>query len=274
MWGMSTFHISGMMEISQLIDATMKSTLKAFFRLVGYEVQRVSLAPSDPDSIAAKTVRDSHCYIKWSSAVPIYAPWLGDQRFADLYRLVQEHTIVSIDRCYLLYCIALHAAALSGDFAECGVYKGGTALLLSEVAGRKRTVHLFDAFAGLPEPDSIVDNYYRAGTFADTSLYDVRRLLQHHSDHVRIHHGWMPETFVRVEKDTFSLVHIDVDLYQTTKACCEFFFPRLSKGGLMVFDDYGFPACRGEKDAVDEFFSTKPEKPIGLLTGQAIIIKQ
>jgi hypothetical protein len=42
----------------------------------------------------------------------------------------------------------------------------------------------------------------------------------------------------------------------------------------MVFDDYGFPACRGEKDAVDEFFSTRSEKPICLPTGQAIVIKQ
>ena len=41
----------------------------------------------------------------------------------------------------------------------------------------------------------------------------------------------------------------------------------------MIFDDYGFPACRGEKDAVDEFFADKPEKPITLPTGQALVIK-
>ena len=41
-------------------------------------------------------------------------------------------------------------------------------------------------------------------------------------------------------------------------------------GGIMIFDDYGFPACRGgEKDAVDEFFADKEERPITLPTGQA-----
>jgi len=41
----------------------------------------------------------------------------------------------------------------------------------------------------------------------------------------------------------------------------------------MLFDEYGFPATRGEKDAVDEFLADKPELPITLLTGQAMIIK-
>jgi hypothetical protein len=45
------------------------------------------------------------------------------------------------------------------------------------------------------------------------------------------------------------------------------------RGGVMVFDDYGFPSCRGEKDAVDEFFCPLSEKPICLLTGQALVIK-
>jgi hypothetical protein len=41
----------------------------------------------------------------------------------------------------------------------------------------------------------------------------------------------------------------------------------------MIFDDYGFPACHGEKVAVDEFFADKAESPIALPTGQAIILK-
>jgi predicted O-methyltransferase YrrM len=84
----------------------------------------------------------------------------------------------------------------------------------------------------------------------------------------------MPDTLADVERDTFSLVHIDVDLYQTAKVCCEFFYPRVCEGGIIVFDDYGFPACRGEREAADEYFSTKVEKPICLPTGQAFVIKQ
>jgi O-methyltransferase len=252
----------------------MRRTLKEILQNVGYEIRQVQLEPLDADSTAAKTVKGSEYYAKWSTAVPIYAAWLGDPKFAHIYGRVAEHTIVSVDRCYFLYCIALYAASLSGDFAECGVYKGGTALLLSELAGAERVVHIFDSFSGLPEPDKNADNYYKAGTFADTSFEAVRRLLQPHAGHLRIHRGWMPGTFSEVGHRSFALVHVDVDLYRTAQACCEFFYPRLCEGGIFVFDDYGFPACRGEKDAVDEFFSTRDESPICLPNGQAFVIKQ
>ena len=44
-------------------------------------------------------------------------------------------------------------------------------------------------------------------------------------------------------------------------------------GGVLLFDEYAFAAARGEKDAVDEFFADKPESPITLPTGQAIVLK-
>jgi hypothetical protein len=44
-------------------------------------------------------------------------------------------------------------------------------------------------------------------------------------------------------------------------------------GGAMLFDEYGFPAAHGEKEAVDEYFATKPERPIALPTGQALVLK-
>jgi O-methyltransferase len=250
----------------------MKRILKTALSSFGYEIQRSKTAATGADAIAVKTVKESQCYTGWSSSTPIYAGWLGDKRFDLIYNTVRGHTIVSVDRCYLLYCLAGYAVHLDGDFAECGVYKGGTAFLLSEMSRPAKLVHLFDAFEGLPQPDEN-DNYYKAGDFSDTNIDDVRRLLDIHEERIRIHEGWMPDTFANVGTNTFSLVHIDVDLYRTAMDCCEFFFSRLCKGGILVFDDYGFPACRGEKDAVDEFFSAKPEMPICLPTGQAIVIK-
>jgi O-methyltransferase len=250
-----------------------KQIIKSLFRFVGYELSRVHAESLDPDSIAAANVADSHLYKKWCTRVPLFAAWLGDVEFAKIYEGMSKYTLVSIDRCYLLYCMARHAATLTGDFAECGVYKGGTALLLAEMMKANKTIHLFDSFLGLPEPDAR-DNYYKAGTFSDTSLRDVSRVLRPHANHIKVHRGWMPDTFNEVEGSSFSLVHVDVDLYRTAKACCEFFYPRLAEGGVLIFDDYGFPACRGEKDAVDQFFSWRIEKPICLPTGQALVIKQ
>jgi hypothetical protein len=56
----------------------------------------------------------------------------------------------------------------------------------------------------------------------------------------------------------FSLVHFDVDLYKPTRTALECFWPVLSRGGVMLFDEYSIPDWPGETRAVDEFFADKP----------------
>jgi len=38
----------------------------------------------------------------------------------------------------------------------------------------------------------------------------------------------------------------------------------MTKGGLIIFDDYSAPSCLGAKDAVDAFFTDKPEDVVPL----------
>ena len=64
-----------------------------------------------------------------------------------------------------------------------------------------------------------------------------------------------------------------MDIYKSVIDCCEFIYPRLLKGGVLIFDDYGFRSCPGAKKAVDYFFRDKIEVPLILPTGQAIIFK-
>ncbi len=90
---------------------------------------------------------------------------------------------------------------------------------------------------------------------------------------MEIRRGWIPETFRGLENNRYAFAHLDVDLYQSTLDCCKYFYSRLVPGGVLLFDEYGFAPARGEKDAVDEFFGDKPESPITLPTGQAIILK-
>ena len=85
--------------------------------------------------------------------------------------------------------------------------------------------------------------------------------------------GTFPKTAGPIENLTFCFVHIDVDIYKSVMDCCTFFYPRMEKCGIMIFDDYGFLSCPGAKMAVDEFFYDKPEKPCYLPTGQCIIIR-
>ncbi|MCX5794107.1 MAG: class I SAM-dependent methyltransferase [Elusimicrobia bacterium] len=60
----------------------------------------------------------------------------------------------------------------------------------------------------------------------------------------------------------FSLVHFDCDLYKPTKAALQSFWPRLCRGGVMIFDEYAIADWPGETQAVDEFFADMPNMRI------------
>ena len=164
--------------------------------------------------------------------------------------------------------------------AECGVYAGGTAHVLAATMQAYRgeqasKFHLFDTFNGMPDTSVAQRHYHSPGAFGDTSLEQVQGRL-HDYPFIQFHRGVIPRSFEDVaEVPLYSFVHIDVDIYPTTLECCKYFWPRLSPGGVMVFDDYGFrPYQYAERAAVDEFFGRVPEKPIYLPTGQAVVTKR
>lgn len=241
-----------------------KQLINQALRRLGYCVMPL------PAVISGKPAADRNLY------QPLFSPWRGLLPFARYYNAAAPHTLVSPDRCWVLYSLGRQCLSLEGDFWECGVYKGGTARLLAQViedadAASKRRLHLFDSFQGMPATDEDRD-LHRQGDFADTSLKGVQSAVGH--DHlVDYHEGFIPATFRGLEKATIAFAHIDVDLYQAVKDCCEFVFPRLLVGGVMVFDDYGFPTCLGARHAVDEFFAATSYVPLILPTGQAVVFK-
>jgi len=113
-----------------------------------------------------------------------------------------------------------------------------------------KTLHLFDTFSGMPEVNSQVD-YHRKDDFADTSVEAVERVLQGLGEY-RLHPGRFPESAAGLSSTAFCFAHIDVDIYQSVIDACRFFWPRLTSGGAILFDDYGHVSCRGAKKAVDE----------------------
>jgi O-methyltransferase len=192
--------------------------------------------------------------------------------FQELFKRTGAHTLVDRDRCFMLYQFVGYANAKEGEMAEIGVYKGGTAKLISKVAvGADKTVHLFDTFSGMPPTDKTKD-YHQKGDFSDTSLDRVKKHLADCSN-VRFYQGRFPDTAEPIMDVPFCFVHIDVDIYESVMECCKFFHPRLVQGGILLFDDYGFLTCPGAKMAVDQFFSDKSEYPCYLPTGQCFVIK-
>lgn len=199
--------------------------------------------------------------------------WEDDCEFMDIFARI-EYTLVDHARCYILFQFAKQAAELHGDVAEVGVYKGGTAklLALTFLPRAKKTVHLFDTFEGMPPAEAEKD-HHREGDLGDTSLEAVQRQLQD-CDNVQLYKGRFPDTAGAIENSRFCMVHIDADIYRSVKDSCEFFYPRLERGGIMVFDDYGFISCPGARKAVDEFFSDKAELPVYLPSGQCVVMRK
>lgn len=159
-----------------------------------------------------------------------------------------------------LYQRATQMHALEGDFAELGVYRGGVLRLLSEACPHK-AVHGFDTFAGIPDRVEKPVDDHDAGDFGDTSCEAVAGYLSDRP-RVELHVGRFPETTSGLGHLTFSLVHLDADIYASTKAGIEWFWPRLTPGGVMIFDDWHWWRCEGVLRAVHEFFDDKEDRVI------------
>jgi len=211
--------------------------------------------------------------LNYPYAYATYSPCFATE-FQELYRQIRPHTVVTEDRCFVLHRLARQCAHLPGAVAECGVYRGGTAFLIAHaLADAKKPLHLFDTFAGMPAEADADPGIHAAGDLGDTSLERVEALLRPFSS-VTCHPGTLPATLASVAGEAFSLVHLDVDLYETTRDCCSFFYPRLVGGGMLVIDDYGFEAHRHTaRKAIDEFFADKPEVTLPLRTGQCLVIR-
>ena len=148
---------------------------------------------------------------------------------------------------------------LTGDVCEVGVYRGGTAKIISENI-KDCDLFLFDTFEGMPYYDPKNDKEWEVGTFDQTDYEMVSKLFES-KENVRVFKGVFPsDTSHHIEDKVFKFVHLDVDNYQPYKECLEFFYNRMVKGGVILFDDYDCGCCPGANKAVDEFFSDKPEE--------------
>jgi O-methyltransferase len=200
--------------------------------------------------------------------------YLEDEAFLSYYRQFMDvGNWHSLDRKYVLDQFLKLTQDVAGDAAECGTYKGASALrICMAFRGSDRLVHLFDSFAGLPAPEPCDGDYWVVGALRapEESLQTTLAGF----DNYRVYKGWIPERFQDVADRNFSFVHVDVDLYRPTLDSLEFFYPRMSPGGLMLMDDYGFTSCPGAKRAADEFFAHRPESIVMLPTGQSFVIKK
>lgn len=190
----------------------------------------------------------------------------------DYERFMDPNNWHSMDRKYVIRNFAKSCAALKADFVECGVYTGGTAFFLCQVADAAGiNVHLYDSFEGLSEPGEQDGHYWEGGGLTADGALTKSNLAEFGSP--EFHVGWIPKTFDSTAPSRIGLLHVDVDLYEPTFDSLSFFFPRLAAGGIVVLDDHGFTSCPGARAAALDYFKDRREIITDLPTGQGMVIK-
>jgi hypothetical protein len=145
---------------------------------------------------------------------------------------------------------ALEQVRNDGLFLEFGVWNGTTINFIAE--HHRGLVHGFDSFEGLPEDWGIVP---KGAYTTDGRIPEVR-------SNVRLHVGWFDQTlpdFVREHNERVAFLHVDCDLYSSTKTIFKFLGDRIVSGTVIVFDEYfNYPGWREhEYKAFQELVSEK-----------------
>ena len=181
----------------------------------------------------------------------------------------ENEMLLGDNEAYQIFMAVEKTEKIDGDIAEVGSYKGGSAKLICEAKGNKK-LHLFDTFDGLPNPcHNDCPKEFHKGQYS-ASLESVRNYLKKYQN-VHLYKGLFPSTAEPIKNKKFSFVHLDLDLYKGTLASIEFFYPRMSKGGILISHDY--INTMGIRKAFDDFFKDKPEPIIEMSGSQCLIVK-
>jgi hypothetical protein len=187
----------------------------------------------------------------------------------EIIRAVEPYTMTSTERIHALVHAVRHVVRnrIAGDMVECGVWKGGSvmamALTLLQLGERDRSLYLFDTFSGMTAPSDVDVDYQgqQARVILDAvrceaSQQEVEKaVLSTGYDREKIHFvpGRVEETIPDQAPSSIALLRLDTDWYESTQHELQHLFPRLSRGGVIIIDDYGH--WRGARQAVDEYIA-------------------
>lgn len=186
-----------------------------------------------------------------------------DQFLVDTLRAGQSYDLVSLLQ---------STADLSGDVIELGVWRGKTTKLMAATLAnqmQQKTLYACDSYEGFGDetlsshdtkflrPISRLKTKFTTAGDVPEKLARIFEVLKVDGKCVV---GFFSKTLPTLPKDAhFSFAHIDCDAYLPHLECLEYLYPRMNKGGIVVFDDYAANAWPGAKKAVDEFLADKPE---------------
>jgi O-methyltransferase len=248
------------------------------------------------DAVLREAVAPQHRSLFWGDRLLTLdksAAFRSDPRFAAAMQGVSSDTgatqYASPDgiswRLNTLAWAARTALDTPGDFVECGVYKGDMSWVVTELvdlAEAQRTFYLYDTFEGFSLQYSSEDDFPLAPQFfhiADRGysapqLYESVRGRFSGKPYVKVIKGVVPDILREISPDKIAFMHIDMNSSAPEIGALELLFERVSPGGVVIFDDYGWLLHRKQKDAADRFMSDHGHEILELPTGQGLLIKR
>jgi Macrocin-O-methyltransferase (TylF). len=200
----------------------------------------------------------------------------GDE-LKDIIDVVKPYTMTSPERLFALHESVQYIVKnnIPGAIVECGVWKGGSMMAalstLKKLNDTSRMAYLYDTFEGMSAPDENDKHFNGAGADAllekgdktnsfsiwcVAGLEEVKRNIAkvfYPEEKVQYIVGKVEDTLVHTIPDQIAILRLDTDWYQSTKMELEVLFPKLSKGGILIIDDYGH--WQGSRKAVDEYIA-------------------
>lgn len=210
------------------------------------------------------------------SPVPLMEPELSDIYEASLELFAKKCDVRDyMDLCQLVQQVT--EGDIEGDVAEFGSYEGHSGYLLARLLEKRqprRRLFLFDTFDAFPEETLGIDRFWSGSH--PVSFKEVADRFRSFTFATLVQ-GDFTETFDRAGIDRLALVHVDCDSYRATDYLIRRIFPQiLSKGGIMVFEDYGHPQLLGSRAAVHGYFDGRTDavRFFSQFSGCYIVIKR
>jgi hypothetical protein len=211
--------------------------------------------------------------------------FMNDSKFISAYEkcvLAANNRLISNNytirwRIHTLIWAAKYASKIKGDFVDFG---GGFGLFSSaiyeylEFEKINKKYYLLDSFEGLKNENLLdvelraLHNYKQYGNW-----YEEIKTKFEKFDNMVIIPGYVPDTLNKLEVDEVAFVSIDFNCVKPEKDALQFIWDKVVTGGIIIFDDYGFPGHQYQKETHDNFAKEKNCLIYTCPTGQGILIK-
>ena len=184
-------------------------------------------------------------------------------------------------RLHTLTWAAKHCLEVPGDFIECGVYRGFSFAVVTTYVGFEnvdKTLYLYDTFEGIPEEYNSENRsnavYEKENAQYKDAIYKhVQKKFEKYPN-VKLVKGIVPDTFKEACPEKIAFLHIDMNSSKSEIAALEVLFDKVTPGGMIVFDDYGWSGYMKQKIAEDAFIKERDHDILELPTGQGLLIKK